>query len=107
MKPTEIVAIDWRCTESSCSFRPRDSRSVSSPRCCFHLARNSRRAAETAADAGHTGSLVVGLLAKYASAFSMALFTVNIPGLMLRDLDFLVGHPTLSTTFTICQSASR
>ncbi|PYS45668.1 MAG: hypothetical protein DMG13_31590, partial [Acidobacteria bacterium] len=37
------------------------------------------------------------VLAKYASAFSMALFTVNIPGLMLRDLDFLVGHPTLST----------
>ncbi len=47
------------------------------------------------------------LFAKYASAFSMALFIVNIPGLMLRDLDFLVGHPTLSTTFKICQSASR
>ena len=29
------------------------------------------------------------LSAKYASAFSMALFIVNIPGLMLRDLGFL------------------
>ena len=29
------------------------------------------------------------VLAKYASAFSVALFIVNIPGLMLRDLGFL------------------
>ena len=73
---------------------------------CAFLFRHSPRVrpAETAADAGTPLQLV---LAKYAPAFSMALFIVNIPRLMLRDLDFLVGHPTLSTTFKICQSASR
>src|SRR5205085_5541618 len=47
------------------------------------------------------------VLAKYASAFSMALFTINIPGLLLRDLRFLLFSNIAALLFTsICMAAT-